>query len=252
MGWALDLDGVMWRGDQPIPGSADAVAALRAAGEEVVFVTNNSSARVASVERKLASMGVEAEGGVLTSAVAAAALVSPGAAALVCGGEGIVEALEARGVEVVPPGRRAGATVDVVVVGFTRAFDFELLALSSTAVRAGARLIGTNEDATYPTPDGELPGGGALLAAVATASGAVPTVAGKPHPPMADLVTRVLGPGSTMVGDRPSTDGAFARELGFRFGLVRSGVTPPGVTVTEPEPDLDAPDLEGLVRSVVG
>ncbi len=255
MGWALDLDGVMWRGDRPIAGSAEAVATLRAAGETVVFVTNNSSSPVVRVEQKLADMGVDAVGAVLTSAQAAARLVSPGARALVCGGEGIVEALRGRGVEVVEPSpdRRGGGAVDVdvVVVGFTRAFDFDLLAVASSAVRAGAQLIGTNEDATYPTPDGELPGGGALLAAVATAGGATPLVAGKPHPPMVEMVGEMLGGAGTMVGDRPSTDGVFARALGFRFGLVRSGVTPQGASVSDPVPDFDALDLGSMVGSLV-
>ena len=97
-----------------------------------------------------------------------------------------------------------------------------------SAILGGARLIGTNDDATYPTPDGPIPGGGALLAAVAKASGATPVVAGKPYEPMAALVHAEVGPlgaGSMMVGDRLETDGDFAAELDVDFGLVRSGVT---------------------------
>ena len=96
--WALDLDGVIWLGDQPVPGSAEAVARLRAAGEPVAFVTNNSSEPVGFVEAKLARHGIPAEGAVVTSAMAAAAQVDPREVALVCAGPGVDEALAARGV----------------------------------------------------------------------------------------------------------------------------------------------------------
>lgn len=236
----------MWRGDEPIVGSAEAVGRLRAAGQTVVFVTNNSSVPVAEVEAKLARHGVRADGDVLTSAMAAGTLVSAGERVLVCGGPGVVEALGSVGAVVVESG-----PVDAVVVGFTREFDFDLLARSSAAVRGGARLIGTNDDTTYPVPGGLLPGGGAILAAVVAASGAVPIVAGKPHRPMADLVRARVGVDGWMVGDRPDTDGALAAALGWRFGLVLSGVTEPGHPVVGGV-DQRAPDLARLVEAVLG
>ena len=240
MAWALDLDGVIWLGDQPIPGSADAVARLRAGGEPVVFVTNNSSEPVRVVEDKLARHGIPAEGAVLTSAMAAAAQVVPGEVALVCAGPGVDEALAARGVRTVREGK-----ADVVVVGFHRDFDYGRMAAASAAVRGGARLLATNDDATYPTPEGLIPGGGAILAAVSTAAGVVADVAGKPHRPMADLLRARVGDEGVMVGDRPDTDGRFAVALGYRFGLVLSGVTT--ALPVEPPPDLVADDLTGLV-----
>jgi len=115
----------------------------------------------------------------------------------------------------------------------------------------GARLIGTNDDATYPTPEGPIPGGGAILAAVATASGVEPAIAGKPHAPMVELVRRRLGAdldGSTVVGDRPSTDGRLATALGVRFALVLSGVTKEGDLPVDPEPTQVVADLSSLVR----
>ena len=239
-----DLDGVIWLAHHPIAGSADAVARLRAAGHRVLFVTNNSYLRREDVEEALEKVGVPADGDVLSSAMAAARLVSTGERALVVGGPGIAQALAARGALVV---ERAPA--DAVLVGFDRAFDFEVLSGAMAAVRGGARLIGTNDDATYPTPEGPIPGGGALLAAVAKASDTVPIVAGKPYEPMADLVSvevGVLGPGSLMIGDRLETDGDFARRLGIAFGLVRSGVTPPTMDV-DPPAALDAADLATLV-----
>jgi 4-nitrophenyl phosphatase len=239
--WALDLDGVVWLGEDPIPGAAAAVARLQAGPEPVVFVTNNSSVPVGQVEAKLARHGIEAVGAVLTSAMAAAELVDPGEVALVCAGPGVDEALAARGVRTV----RDGAA-DVVVVGFHRDFDYERMRVASTAVRAGARLLATNDDATYPTPEGLIPGGGAILASVRTAAGVEPEVAGKPHRAMADLLRRRVGDTGVMVGDRPDTDGLFARALGYRFALVLSGVTT--ALPVEPEPDLVAADLAELVE----
>jgi 4-nitrophenyl phosphatase len=238
--WALDLDGVVWLGDQPIPGAAAAVARLQASGEPVVFVTNNSSQPVGEVEAKLAGQGIEATGMVLTSAMAAAELVAPTEVALVCAGPGVDEALAARGVRTVREGK-----ADVVVVGFHRDFDYERMRIASSAVRQGARLLATNDDATYPTPEGLIPGGGAILAAVSTAAGVTPEVAGKPHAPMADLLRHRVGDTGIMVGDRPDTDGRFAVALGYRFALVLSGVTT--ALPVEPEPDLVAPDLAALV-----
>lgn len=248
MTWALDLDGVVWLADQPIPGAPEAVARLRARGERVVFLTNNSGPTVADYAAKLAGMGMPtAPDDVLTSAQAAARLLDPGATALVCAGPGVVEALEARGVRVVREG-----DADAVVVGWHRDFDFDRLAAASRAVRNGARLVGTNDDATYPTPEGLLPGGGALLAAVATASGATPTVAGKPHDAMAALVAERVGRVDVMVGDRPLTDGLFARRVGARFALVLSGVTSADDLPVAPEPDEVASALAALVAQPRG
>lgn len=244
MPFALDLDGVVWLVDQPIPGAAEAVARLRAAGEPVVFVTNNSSQPVADVEAKLARQGIPATGDVITSAMAVVTLIEPGERVLVCAGPGVVEQLEGRGAEPVRDG-----DADAVVVGFHLDFDYERLRIAARAVRRGARLLATNADSSYPTPDGPIPGGGAILAAVVTATGAEAIVAGKPHAPMADLVRRRLGPSGVMVGDRADTDGEFAVALGYRFALVHTGVTPAGVTV-EPAPDLVAPDLQALVADL--
>jgi 4-nitrophenyl phosphatase len=243
--WALDLDGVIWLGDQPIPGAAEAVARLQAGGEPVVFVTNNSSVPVGEVEAKLARHGIDGTGHVLTSAMAAAERVDPGEVALVCAGPGVEEALGARGVRTVREGK-----ADVVVVGFHRDFDYERMRVASTAVRDGARLLATNDDATYPTPEGLIPGGGAILASVSTAAGVAPEVAGKPHRPMADLVRDRVGEEGVMVGDRPDTDGRFAVALGYRFALVLSGVSTSAAV--DPVPDVVADDLATLVDHELG
>ena len=244
MTWAVDLDGVIWRGDTPIPGSADAVAALRDRGHRVVFLTNNSNKRVEAYVAKLADAGVPAdEADVVTSAQAAASVLESGTTALVCAGPGVEEALVARGVQVVADG-----PADAVVVGWHEEFDYQRLTAAAAAVKGGARLIGTNDDATYPTPDGEIPGGGALLAAVAYASSAEAEVAGKPHPAMVALVEERVGPVEVMVGDRPSTDGMLARAMGARFALVLTGVTRDDDLPVEPEPDVVGDDLAAVVE----
>jgi 4-nitrophenyl phosphatase len=245
--WILDLDGVLWLSDDAIPGSADAIARLRARGERVLFVSNNSSSPVGDYLAKLERVGVPTSSDdLVTSGQAAATLVDAGQTALVCAGPGVEEALHARDVHTVRDG-----DADAVVVGWHRDFDYEGLTRAARAVMHGARLIGTNDDATYPTPDGPIPGGGAILAAVATAAGVEPTVAGKPHAPMVDLVRRRLGgdvDDAIVVGDRPSTDGRFAVALGVRFALVLSGVTKETDLPVEPQPAEVAADLSSLVR----
>jgi 4-nitrophenyl phosphatase len=241
--WVVDLDGVIWLAEDPVPGSAEAVALLRRAGLGVVFATNNASPTIAELRQRLANAGIEAEpDDVVTSAQAAASMLEPGSTAVVCADEGVLEALAARGVRVVPEG-----PADAVVVGWTRRFDFELLATAATAVRMGARFIGTNEDPTHPTPTRLLPGSGAIVAAVATAAQATPEVAGKPHEPLVALLRSRVEDAVLVVGDRPSTDGALARRLGLPFALVRTGVTSNGREPMVVEPDEEAPDLLSLV-----
>ncbi|MEL7209697.1 MAG: HAD hydrolase-like protein, partial [Actinomycetota bacterium] len=113
-----------------------------------------------------------------------------------------------------------------------------------------ARFVATNDDATFPDADRLLPGNGSIVAAVATAAGAVPTVAGKPHPTITDLVRNRLGPDGVMVGDRPETDGLFARALGYRFGLVLTGVITADDLPVEPTPDVVEHDLAALVAAL--
>jgi glycerol 3-phosphatase-2 len=251
-----DLDGVLWLGDEPIPGAAEGVRQLEDAGLRVGYLSNNSSHTVAEVVEKLRRCGVETTADrVLTSALAAADLLSgtlpAGARVLACAGPGVVEALHAAGFEVV---RESPAAA--VVVGFHRDFDFDALDRASQAVRDGARLVATNLDATYPIPGGLLPGAGSIVAAVATASGREPEVAGKPAPPAADMVRHRLGHHGVVVGDRPSTDGAIAAVLGWPFALVLSGVTaavapPGGEAIPDPAPPFVAADLAALAPVLV-
>lgn len=252
-----DLDGVIWLGGEPIPGSVGAVDRLRASGRRVVFVTNSSAFTIAEHAAALAAIGIDATGDLLSSASAAAELITSGERVLACGGGGVVEAIElARATAVAgDDAEGAAAGIDAVVVGFHRTFDYHRLTVATAAVRAGARLIATNRDPLYPTPTGPIPGGGSIVAAVATASGAEPVTVGKPYPPMARALYALLGDGVTpadlvVVGDQVSTDGRFAQELGCRFALVRTGNTPVAAPV-DFERAYDGHDLAAVVEKIV-
>ncbi|MGH9100182.1 MAG: HAD-IIA family hydrolase [Acidimicrobiales bacterium] len=252
----MDLDGVVWLARDPIPGAGEAIGLLRSAGARICFASNNSSPTVAELLARLGDAGVVAEADeVVTSAQAAASMLRAGSTALVVGDEGIMEALADRGVRASSAVDGAGAAssssdgrMDAVVVGYTTRFDYGVLRRSAEAVRSGARLIGTNEDATLPTPEGLLPGAGSILAAVSTASGAEPEVAGKPHEPLASLISRRCGSVAAVVGDRPSTDGALARRLGVPFALVLSGVTARVAGDADPVADFVGEDLLAVAR----
>lgn len=243
--WVLDLDGVVWLADQPIPGSPEAVNEARANGTRILFVTNNSSMTVADYLDKLDGMGMETEpADLVTSAQAAATLVEPGTTALACAGAGVVEALTERGVEV-----RDRGPVDTVVVGWHRDFDFDGLTRACEAVWAGARLVASNADATYPTPTGLLPGAGSILASVEKATGLQAEVAGKPNQPVVDLLKKRAPSIDVVVGDRLDTDGLLARRLGVDFGLVLTGVTRQVPTSGEYVPETSAKDLASLIAA---
>jgi len=240
-----DLDGVVWLMHQPIPGSVNAIESLRQAGHRVLFVTNNSFSVVSDQEKALAKIGIDAHNDVVTSSQAAGSLLRKGDHVLLGGGPGAVEAIENAGAilagrsddhtqaDIQKSAKKADEQIDeqfdVVMVGYHATFDYRGLTRLSHAVRNGARLIATNDDATYPTPHGLIPGGGSILAAVAAASGVEPVIAGKPHQPMADLVRQVLGVNDLshawMVGDRPSTDGLFAQTVGCKFAQVLTGIS---------------------------
>ena len=246
MPWVIDLDGVIRLGGEPIAGAADAVARLRAAGEEVFFVTNNAYARIADQEAGLAQMGIPAEGAVIGAAQAGASLLSPGERVLVVGGPGLHEEVERRGCELVDQG-----PCDAVISGLDRSFDYETLRRAGLAIRGGARWILTNSDPTYPTAHGLEPGAGSIGAAIRAAGGVEPQIGGKPEGAMVDLVRHRLGTDGIVVGDRPDTDGRFAVALGYRFALVFSGVTSRDELPVDPDPWRTADDLLTLVTDVL-
>lgn len=223
--FVFDLDGVVYVDHMGVRGAGETLGYLERSGHQVLFATNNSSRDVASVIENIESRtGFEARPEtVITSGLAAADLLrNDGETCLVLGSDGLERTLEAAGIAVTSD----HATATTLVVGLDRGLSYDRLAGAVLAVRRGARFVATNDDATYPMPDGQYPGCGALVAAVERATGVVPTVCGKPNAPMRTLIERkILNPDVWMVGDRPGTDLALASRAGWGKILVLTGVT---------------------------
>ena len=224
----LDLDGVVYRGDQAVPGASEVLEQLRALGVPLLFLTNNSSRTPEQVATKLTGLGMRADPSeVLTSAMATAAMLrresAAGQTAFVVGEQGVRDALSAAGIHLLD-GEPDQA--DLVVVGWDRSFDYAKLRTAALLVQRGARLVATNADATYPAPDGLWPGGGAILAAVTTATGATPTIVGKPARPLFEAAADATGARRPLVvGDRLDTDVAGAEGVGWDCLLVLTGAS---------------------------
>jgi len=217
----IDLDGVVWLDGSALPGAVEGVELLRREGVPVLFATNNASPALGELLDRLAAIGLSASRDeIATSALAAASLLAAGTRSYVLGGEGLREAAGSRGLVLTEDEAAA------VLVGLTVDFDYQRLDRAAAFVRSGARFIATNTDPTLPVRGGQRPGAGAIVAAVSTAAGRAPEVAGKPHAAMCDLV-RSRGAVGAVVGDRASTDGAFAVALGVPFAHVRSGMEAP-------------------------
>ncbi len=238
----FDLDGVVYRGREPVAGAAELVAELHTAGIGVRFVTNNSMSTREDYAAKLAQMGIRTAAGEIVTSVSATVehlkRHQPSVARVLAVGErGLVEELRGAGYEVRPArdaapasytGGPLGERYDAVVAGLDQSLDYRRLAVAVTAVRDGARFVATNADLRYPTPDGFLPGAGAVVAAIAAASGATPTVIGKPEPAMFSATLEAAGvdPSEALVvGDNPDSDILAARRAGIRSVLVLTGVT---------------------------
>ena len=231
----FDLDGVVWRGESPIPSAISAINDLRAAGKRCLFCTNNSSQTQADFVTKLAAMGIEgvAEDEVVTSSSATALYLSAQYTgpflAYVVGGEGIRLALQKIGARIVRDVDITEDTnVDCVVAGIDREFSYEKLRVAQRLIHRGALFIATNRDATYPVEDGVIPGAGAIISAIETATGSTPVTIGKPRPVMIQLVMQkyALQPEQVaVIGDRLDTDIVCARRAGVAALLVTTGVT---------------------------
>ncbi len=251
-GLILDMDGVLWRGGQPLGPLPQWFDQMRALGLRWVFVTNNATRSPRAYVTRLAQMGLDArEEQIINSAMAAAALLRerwPQAQArvLTLGEGGLDEVLREAGFTVVhePP-------ADAVVAALDRQCTYEKLARAARAVHQGAWLVGTNPDRTYPVPDGLAPGAGALLAALEAATDAQATIAGKPEPWPFRLALERLGlPAERVlaVGDRLETDILGAQRLGIPTALVLSGVTTrERAEAWQPAPDWIGPDLGRLL-----
>lgn len=249
---------MLYRGAAAVPGVAEAIGALRAAGIKTVFATNNATKTVGQYVGRLAGFGVEIEAtDLVTSAVVTAEEIVQrgwaGRRVFLVGGAGIREALRVVEMELVEGDE--GRTADIVVVSGTPDFGYDAMRTAALAVRGGAVFLATNDDPTFPAPDGLWPGAGALLAGIETASGRRAEVMGKPHMPMMAAVARRLAGRRriAVVGDQPQTDLAGARLMGWSTVLVLSGVTDAAAARdVEPVPDLVVPTLVELREAVLG
>ena len=255
-GLLVDLDGVVWTGRDPVPGSPEALRALLEAGKRVVFVTNNPGRPPAAYAERLGELGVEVgEEQVVTAGMVAARLAGEAAraageagSALVIGAEALKEMVAATGARVVE-GEEAWEA-DVVVVSGHRGFDYGELLAAKRALDRGAAFVATSRDPTMPYPGGELPGTGAVLAAVETATGRRAEIAGKPERHLFEMAREALGEAEpvAMVGDRISSDVAGGRAAGLETVLVLSGTTSrEQAAAADPAPDLVLEDLSGLL-----
>ncbi len=254
----IDMDGVLYRGDEAISGSADLVEFLRGQGFGFVLATNNATRTPQQFVEKLAGMGVEVlPGEVLTSALATAgylkSIAPPGTRVFVVGMDGLQTALREAGFVLVEE------DAEFVVAGMDFTVCYERLAQATFQIRAGAEFIGTNPDRTFPSERGIMPGAGSLLAFLEAASGVRPTVIGKPEAAMMEQALARMGadPATTAIlGDRLETDILAGQRAGMRTLLVLSGVTDRALqAASEIQPDLvfkDVAHLHAAWREVLG
>jgi glycerol-1-phosphatase len=250
----LDLDGVVYVGPAAVPHAAETLARARELGMRLAYVTNNAARTPATVAGHLSDLGVPADPeDVVTSAQAAARLVAervePGSAVLVVGGAGLREALVERGLRPVETAEEAAA----VVQGFAPEVSWSQLAEGTYAVARGVPWVASNLDLTIPTARGIAPGNGTLVAAVRTATGVDPAVAGKPELPLhRETIIRTGARAPLVVGDRLDTDIEGANNAGVDSLLVFTGVATPVEVLTAPaplRPTYLAADLRGLLAA---
>jgi 4-nitrophenyl phosphatase len=237
----FDLDGVVYRGHEEVPGAAALVNALRAAGRLVRFATNNSTATRADYVERLAGHGIRATADeIVTSSYATLqhlqAHLPEVRSVLALGAEGLIAELRTGGLQVTPaadaaPADWRGAALDrpydAVVAGLDPQIDYRRLGIAAAAIRAGARFIATNADVRFPTPEGFTPGAGAIVAALAVTSGIEPLVIGKPQPAMFRAILErdgVQPEDALVIGDNPDADLVAARRAGIPSILVLTGV----------------------------
>ena len=248
----VDLDGVLYRGADPVPGVAALLAARAARGDDIVYVTNNSMWYRAEYVERIASMGAPVDVDRIVSSPRATALYlvdhEPSIRhVLTVGARGLERELEDAGFRVTRAGdaakRIAGGGAegtdggngwdaadrpDAIVVGLDPQIDYLRLAVAADCVRAGARFFATNRDPVYPTERAIRPGAGSIVAAVEATTGVTPISIGKPEPYLLEEAARAVGrePGDAiMIGDGLGTDVAAARAVGARSVLMLTGVT---------------------------
>ncbi len=255
-GLILDMDGVLWRADQPLLDMPRFFAELKALGLPVVFATNNGTRSVTQYVERLAGFGVPVEPWqVVNSAIAIADYLSKqhpqGGPVFVVAEVGVIEALADRGFTLAQKDEQPLA----VVAGMDRGMSYDKLAKAALLIRAGVPFIGTNPDLTFPTPYGLVPGAGATLKYLEAATSVPPVIIGKPEPYLYQFSIERLGtrPEETLaVGDRLETDILGGQRVGCPTVLVLSGVTTAAEAEGwQPQPDLVLPNLADLLPILV-
>lgn len=242
----VDLDGVVYRGADTVPGVAAVLADRAARGDDIVYVTNNSMHYRADYVARLAAMGAPVSADRVVSSPRATAiylteLVPRPQRILALGGLGLRRELRDCGFDVVgaataaararatgTDGFEAAGRPDAVVVGLDPRVTYGRIAVAADAVRHGARFVATNRDPIYPMERGLMPGAGAIVAAVETAAGTSPITIGKPAPLLLKLAAHAVGADprdAVMIGDGIGTDLAAARAVGARCVFMLTGVT---------------------------
>ena len=253
----LDMDGVIWRSDAPIGNLPSIFEAIRGRGLRYIFATNNSTRTPAQYVQRLAGFGVPAEPWqVITSSQAVALALArdlPGGAKVyMVGEEGLSSALALEGFEVLSLERAGEASA--VVMGMDRGINFEKAVEATLLVANGVPFYVTNPDRTFPTPRGLIPGAGAWISVITTATGINPVIAGKPFPLLIQSGLQALGTAASetlVVGDRLETDIAAGQAAGCPTALVLSGVSSRREAESwEPRPDIIADDLASLVATI--
>lgn len=250
----IDMDGVIWKGDAPIGDLPSTFRKIRERGLRFVFATNNGTKSPEEYQEKLRTLGVEIEPSqVVTSALGIAFMLDreypKGTKIFMIGENGICAALEEKGFEILSVERAQEA--QIFVMGIDRGINFQKVAEATLLVRNGIPFYATNTDRTFPTPRGEIPGAGAWLSIITTATGVNPIVAGKPYPFLMELALEKLGTKkeeTLVVGDRLETDIAAGQRVGCPCALVLSGVsTREEADQWTPKIDMVADDLASLI-----
>lgn len=248
-GLILDMDGVLWRGSEPIGDLSTIFSRLYARGWRINLATNNATSTVSQYVGRLSSYGVHVEPWqIINSAIAVAQYLADrfpqGGPVFVIGESGLLSSLEERGFY------QDNQEAIAVVVAMDRQLTYEKLRKATLLIRSGVPFIATNPDRTFPSPEGLVPGAGSILAALEAACYTSPVITGKPSPAMYQIALSRLGlaPIETLVvGDRPETDIAGAQAIGCHTALVLSGVTSKDDANTwQPAPDLIVEDLETI------
>lgn len=251
----IDMDGVLWRGDTPLPGLARFFDFLQQRNIPFMLATNNASKTPLQYQNKLANLGVTIkQKNVMTSSLATAAYLKQefpqGGNAYIIGGDGLYEAVRQAGFNVVD---NSAQPVEAVVAGIDFTLTYDKLKHAVLLIQRGACFIGTNGDLTFPSEEGFYPGAGAILAAIEAATKVKPIVIGKPEPLMFQIAMRQIGsqPQHTaMLGDRLETDILGGQRAGLKTLLVTTGIdSRASIAQKDIHPDAIFSGLEELVEN---